>query len=52
MGFFDGIDNYNISQPLTFAAWDDYVGTGHVDPAIQRPDPRPDSRLYASGISG
>ena len=33
MGFWDGIDNYAITKPLTFASWDDYVGTGHVDPA-------------------
>ena len=33
MGFFDGFDHYIITQPLTFASWDDYVGTGHVDPA-------------------
>jgi beta-galactosidase len=32
MGFFDGFDHYTITQPLTFASWDDYVGTGHVDP--------------------
>ncbi|MBZ5681363.1 MAG: beta-galactosidase [Acidobacteriia bacterium] len=32
MGFFDGFDHYKISEPLTFASWDDYVGTGHVDP--------------------
>ena len=32
MGFFDGFDHYLISEPLTFASWDDYVGTGHVDP--------------------
>lgn len=31
MGFFDGFDHYVITQPLTFASWDDYVGTGHVD---------------------
>lgn len=34
MGFWDGIDNYDITKPLTFAAWDDYVGSGHVDPAM------------------
>jgi beta-galactosidase len=34
MGLWDGVDNYDIAKPLTFAAWDDYVGTGHVDPAI------------------
>ncbi|MFZ1973773.1 MAG: beta-galactosidase [Candidatus Acidiferrales bacterium] len=33
MGFFDGYDYHAIAQPLTFASWDDYVGTGHVDPA-------------------
>jgi beta-galactosidase len=33
MGFFDGFDHYPITGPLTFASWDDYVGTGHVDPA-------------------
>ena len=33
MGFFDGFDHYAITQSLTFASWDDYVGTGHVDPA-------------------
>lgn len=32
MGFFDGFDHYLLSEPLTFASWDDYVGTGHVDP--------------------
>ncbi len=33
MGFFDGFDHYMLSEPLTFASWDDYVGTGQVDPA-------------------
>ena len=32
MGFFDGFDHYAITGPLTFASWDDYVGTGHLDP--------------------
>jgi beta-galactosidase len=32
MGFFDGFDHYPITDDLTFASWDDYVGTGHVDP--------------------
>jgi len=32
MGFFEGFDHYALSEPLTFASWDDYVGTGHVDP--------------------
>ncbi|MGD0839594.1 MAG: beta-galactosidase [Candidatus Acidiferrales bacterium] len=30
MGFFDGFDHYVMSKPLTFAAWDNYVGSGHV----------------------
>jgi beta-galactosidase len=34
MGFFDGFDHYQITEPLTFASWDDYVGSGHVDPAF------------------
>jgi beta-galactosidase len=34
MGFFDGFDHYEITAPLTFASWDDYVGRGHVDPAF------------------
>jgi beta-galactosidase len=33
MGFFDGFDHYPITEALSFASWDDYVGTGHVDPA-------------------
>jgi beta-galactosidase len=33
MGFFDGFDHYQITEPLTLASWDDYVGSGHVDPA-------------------
>jgi beta-galactosidase len=33
MGFFDGFDHYIMTKPLTFASWDDYVGSGHVDPA-------------------
>ncbi len=33
MGFWDGVDNYTITEPLTFASWDDYVGSGQVDPA-------------------
>jgi beta-galactosidase len=35
---FNGIDHYSISLPLTFASWDDYVGSGHLDP-------------YANGMS-
>ena len=29
---FDGIDHYTISRPLTFVSWDNYVGSGHLDP--------------------
>jgi beta-galactosidase len=32
MGFFDGFDHYIMARPLTFSAWDDYVGSGHLDP--------------------
>ncbi|HEV2349048.1 MAG TPA: beta-galactosidase [Terriglobia bacterium] len=33
MGWFDGYDHYTVSQDLDLAAWDDYVGEGHLDPA-------------------
>lgn len=33
MGFWDGVDHYPLTEPLTFASWDDYVGQGQVDPA-------------------
>jgi beta-galactosidase len=32
MGWFDGYDHYTVSQDLDLAAWDDYVGHGHLDP--------------------
>ncbi len=32
MGWFDKYDHYTVSQDLDFSAWDDYVGTGHLDP--------------------
>ena len=32
MGWFDGYDHYTVSQDLDLAAWDDYVGRGHLDP--------------------
>jgi beta-galactosidase len=32
MGWFDGYDHYTVSQDLDLAAWDDYVGQGHLDP--------------------
>jgi len=32
MGFFDGFDHYTVEQDLDLAAWDDYVGEGHLDP--------------------
>jgi beta-galactosidase len=35
MGYgFDGFDHFTIAHPLTFASWDDYVGTGHLDPDV------------------
>lgn len=33
MGWFDGYDHYTVVQDLDLAAWDDYVGEGHLDPA-------------------
>ena len=33
MGYgFDGFDHFTVAHPLTFASWDDYVGSGHLDP--------------------
>ncbi len=32
MGFFDAYDHYTVSQDLDISAWDDYVGTGQLDP--------------------
>ncbi|HLJ48602.1 MAG TPA: beta-galactosidase [Bryobacteraceae bacterium] len=33
MGWFSGFDHYTVLQDLDIAAWDNYVGTGHLDPA-------------------
>ncbi len=32
MGWFDGYDHYTVAQDLDLASWDDYVGTGQLDP--------------------
>ncbi|HEX4153971.1 MAG TPA: beta-galactosidase [Acidobacteriaceae bacterium] len=32
MGWFDAYDQYTVAQDLDLAAWDDYVGTGQLDP--------------------
>ena len=32
MGFYDGYDEYTVSQDLDMASWDDYVGTGQLNP--------------------
>lgn len=32
MGWFNGYDHYTVVQDLDLAAWDDYVGQGHLDP--------------------
>jgi len=34
MGWFDGYDHYTVSQDLDLASWDDYVGKGHLDAAV------------------
>ena len=33
MGWFDAYDHYTVAQDLSLASWDDYIGTGHLDPA-------------------
>ena len=33
MGWYDGFDHYVVEKDLDLAAWDDYVGTGHLHPA-------------------
>jgi beta-galactosidase len=32
MGWFNAYDHYTVSQDLDLASWDDYVGTGQLDP--------------------
>jgi beta-galactosidase len=32
MGWFDGFDQYTVTQDLDLAAWDDYVADAHLDP--------------------
>ncbi len=32
MGFFAGYDHYTVAQDLDMASWDDYVGTGQLNP--------------------
>jgi beta-galactosidase len=32
MGWFDGFDHYTVLADLDMAAWDNYVGQGHLDP--------------------
>lgn len=32
MGAYDGFDHYTVLQDLDLAAWDDYVGEGHLNP--------------------
>ena len=32
MGWFDGYDHYVVSKDLDMTSWDDYVGTGQLDP--------------------
>ena len=33
MGWFDGFDHYTVSADLDMASWDNYVGSGQLDPA-------------------
>jgi len=32
MGWYDAFDHYELSRELDLASWDNYVGTGHLDP--------------------
>jgi len=32
MGWFNAYDHYTVTQDLDMAAWDNYVGSGHLDP--------------------
>ncbi len=32
MGWFDAYDHYTVAQDLSLASWDDYIGSGHLDP--------------------
>lgn len=32
MGWFDAYDHYTVAQDLNLASWDDYVGSGPLDP--------------------
>ncbi len=32
MGWFDAYDHYTVAQDLDFTSWDDYVGSGHLNP--------------------
>ena len=34
MGPYDGFDHYTVLQDLDMAAWDDYVGQGHLNPVL------------------
>jgi len=34
MGWDAGYDQYTVAQDLDLAAWDDYVGQGHLDPIL------------------
>jgi beta-galactosidase len=33
MGWYDVFDHYILSADIDLASWDDYIGTGHLDPA-------------------
>jgi beta-galactosidase len=36
MGWFEGYDHYTVAQDLDLAAWDDYIGQGHLDTVLAR----------------
>ena len=52
MGWFDGLDHYEMSADLDMASWDWYVGTGHNDPYFSNSSARSDPRLQAQKFLG
>ncbi len=52
MGWFDAYDQYTVAQDLDLASWDDYVGTGQLNPSDERRTPRPHPRLPPQKLLG
>jgi beta-galactosidase len=52
MGWFDAYDHYTVAQDLDFASWDNYVGTGHLDPVRHRSQARSYARFPQKELLG